>query len=629
MRKIFFYLSFVIFSMTGCQKYDFKSTFSFEPAIPIQNEELTIKYLAEGTKLAEAKSIDATIYEYSIDLDKTTEVAMERSGKGWVSNFTPDSSTVGIILTFKDGDIIDNNNSLGYTISFNDKDGINLPEALGGFYAALSQWGSWYVDLKTDNTLTKTKFEGLFKKYPNIKNKYLKFYLYTLSRLRTDDALNKISGELSVLKDKNDLSKNDLSILAEYSSVLQNEEDTKKYERLISENYPNCDYAQEIESKKMLNSKSAIELKNAFDKFRVKHPNSELNAVSSYRVIRRFIDDDDIEGAIKTAKELKAISHPYAFIYATNKLVSKNDLQNALAMAQVGVESTKLNFNNPVLVQPKYLSKKDWDMEREQYFGEMLKIESSIFDKLDKLSDAFNSAQKSQDILKGNDVELNELYTSILIKLKKYDEVKEEIEKYLTNNKSNSKMLEYLETAYIKINGSKEGYQEYASRFSAVGKAKLIDELKGKIISEPAPDFELSDLNGNNVKFSDLKGKIVILDFWATWCGPCKKSFPAMQLANDKFKDNPNVVFLFVNTWERVDNKIENAKKFIRDNNYNLTVLMDVDNEVISKYKVTGIPTKFIIGPNQNIKFKSVGFEGTKEELVDELSEMIKLANNK
>jgi thiol-disulfide isomerase/thioredoxin len=102
-----------------------------------------------------------------------------------------------------------------------------------------------------------------------------------------------------------------------------------------------------------------------------------------------------------------------------------------------------------------------------------------------------------------------------------------------------------------------------------------------------------------------------------------------MQEANDKFKDNKNIEFLFVNTWERVDNKIENAAKFIKENDYDLTVLMDLDNEVISKYKVTGIPTKFIVGPDQNIKFMSVGFAGTNEELVVELSSMIELASSK
>src|SRR5690554_8083345 len=70
---------------------------------------------------------------------------------------------------------------------------------------------------------------------------------------------------------------------------------------------------------------------------------------------------------------------------------------------------------------------------------------------------------------------------------------------------------------------------------------------------EPAPDFTLEDLEGNTVSLKDLEGKVVVLDFWATWCAPCIKSFPAMQMAVNKYKDDPEVEFLFINTWEQRD----------------------------------------------------------------------------
>src|SRR5690554_335086 len=66
-------------------------------------------------------------------------------------------------------------------------------------------------------------------------------------------------------------------------------------------------------------------------------------------------------------------------------------------------------------------------------------------------------------------------------------------------------------------------------------------------VSAPAPDFVLKDLDGNTVSLKDQKDKVVILDFWATWCGPCIQSFPSMQTAIDLYKNDPNVVFLFIN----------------------------------------------------------------------------------
>lgn len=148
------------------------------------------------------------------------------------------------------------------------------------------------------------------------------------------------------------------------------------------------------------------------------------------------------------------------------------------------------------------------------------------------------------------------------------------------------------------------------------------------MLDEAAPGFALKALDGTSVSLSDLKGKVVILDFWATWCGPCVRSFPAMAAAQEKFKGRADVKFLFINTWE---NKPEQASKFITAQKLPFTVLMDsLENGVnttAANYKVTGIPAKFIIGKNGSIKFKRIGFGGSNEQVVDEISKMIDLAS--
>ncbi len=141
MKKVFLSLAILLFVLSGCQKYNYDGTFSYEPNQPENSQELIIKYLVNNTKLSGAKSIDMTIYQYGVDLINTTEISMEKVGKGWIASFTPDSSATGVIITFKDDEIIDNNNSLGYSIYFNDKDGKTLPGAIAGKYVALSQWG--------------------------------------------------------------------------------------------------------------------------------------------------------------------------------------------------------------------------------------------------------------------------------------------------------------------------------------------------------------------------------------------------------------------------------------------------------------------------------------------------------
>ena len=100
-----------------------------------------------------------------------------------------------------------------------------------------------------------------------------------------------------------------------------------------------------------------------------------------------------------------------------------------------------------------------------------------------------------------------------------------------------------------------------------------------------------------------------------------------MEKAVEKFANDEKVKFFFVDTWERVDDKKQNAADFISKNNYPFNVLLDENNRVVTNYGVSGIPTKFIIDGEGNIRFKSIGFEGSDEKLVEELSTMISMVN--
>ena len=148
-------------------------------------------------------------------------------------------------------------------------------------------------------------------------------------------------------------------------------------------------------------------------------------------------------------------------------------------------------------------------------------------------------------------------------------------------------------------------------------------------VGSDAPDFALVDLQGKSVKLSELKGKVVILDFWATWCGPCIMSFPGMKQAMDKFKNNPNVQFLFVDTYERVEqNKWkETVSSFVNQRGWNaFPVILDIGGEVAGNYGVNGIPAKFCIDKEGKIKFKSTGYLGSNDLIVQEMTKWVEEA---
>jgi hypothetical protein len=100
-----------------------------------------------------------------------------------------------------------------------------------------------------------------------------------------------------------------------------------------------------------------------------------------------------------------------------------------------------------------------------------------------------------------------------------------------------------------------------------------------------------------------------------------------MQKMVNKYKDDPNVKFVFVDTWERGDGKEKNASEFITNNKYTFHVLMDNEDKIVAEFKVEGIPTKFVIDKKGKIRFKAVGFDGSDDKLIQELTAMIEMAS--
>jgi peroxiredoxin len=119
------------------------------------------------------------------------------------------------------------------------------------------------------------------------------------------------------------------------------------------------------------------------------------------------------------------------------------------------------------------------------------------------------------------------------------------------------------------------------------------------------PDFELKELNGSAYRLSSLKGKVVFINFWATWCPPCREEMPSMQKLYDKFRD-AGLEILAVDLQEDA----KTVRPFVEEHRLTFPILLDEKGILVSKYGVRGLPTSYIINREG---FAVAGYVGAKD----------------
>lgn len=315
--------------------------------------------------------------------------------------------------------------------------------------------------------------------------------------------------------------------------------------------------------------------------------------------------------------------------FCRNKEEIKNDLPFHAKISKKSlelVETAKLEKEDPKY----YKSRTEYLSQLDANYIMYGTVYAGVLETMGKNSEAL---ALMEDIVNKNNfssLETNMSYVELLVKNGKNKEAKAAAERFVSAGQANEKLKNILKVQYA----GAENFDTYYGNLEKEADNKRNDSFAKKIINVPAPAFALKNLRGEVVDLAALKGKTVIVDCWATWCGPCIKSFPGMQMAVEKYRDNPNVVFLFINTFEYDKNREQAVKDWVLANpKYTFNVLLDEKKpgnpekfDVADKYKITGIPTKFIIDGSGNIRFKMAGFDGTPEAVVKELDIMIALA---
>ena len=307
------------------------------------------------------------------------------------------------------------------------------------------------------------------------------------------------------------------------------------------------------------------------------------------------------------------------------KDIENDELRPLLEIINKSVTVSREEYDGPSATKPRLKISGKWKETRATQLALALDAYGLVTNAMGNSTEALTYSEEAYQLTNKQHKQVNEHYAAILLKNGSKAAAKEILEESIISGIQTPDMEKILKEIFIGTQGSEEGFTSYYSDLKTKAFGDLKDKIESELVTQRAPSFTLTDTDGKEVSLSDYKGKIVILDFWATWCGPCKASFPAMKKARNKYEKE--VKILFVNSKETAKNPLKAVKDLMEENNYPFHVLMDNKNAVFESYGISLLPTKVIIGKDGNIRHRSFGFRG-ETELLDELDAIISILNS-
>ena len=603
------------------------------PEYPKQGRKLSFEYNNNKSSLNKQPTVEVVVYQFTEKGPKILEPVITKKGTIYSGSITLDSNASCIAFYFSSGKEKDLNGSKGYIIPVFNKN--NYP--LDGYYAWASSlhngYGEYLFGLPNDADKGLTILEEGLKQNPSLKNNidFFSSYLNALSRAKKNEAAPFIAKELEDFEAKGNLNEAEFITLIQWYTRDKRKAKADSLTIAMKASFPEGDLKKNEAGAVFYKEKDPAKKAILFQEYLRKYPPTEANKfqINNFKSQLALASGKakDFKSYYEWSKGLsKAIVASNNNNLAWEMAEADENLEEAKKMAADASSYSKNELQHPTEKKPDEYTVKQWEDQRKSSYAMFGDTYAFILYKLGDYKTAYPIAKEAATINKLKDAEYNERYAMLAEKVIPTADAKKLIAQFVKDGVATAKAKEALKNLYIKEKRSDNGFDAYLEELEADAKNKKREKIAKSILNEVSPKFSLKDFEGKTLGLDDLKGKVIVVDFWATWCGPCIASMPAMSKTLAKYKDNENVKFLFVDTWESVENKLQNAKEFMNKKNYPFYVLMDNDNKMVADFKVSGIPTKFVIDKEGKIRFKSIGFSGNDDALVDELTTMIELA---
>lgn len=651
MRKIKLLFTIAAFCVASLGAYaQYTPAVYYHPAPPVPGKPLTISYHPEGTPLAGESNIQGVMY-YWIDYAwEAADIDMVKTDTAWVATFTVPENTALTFLKFTAGGKVDTGGSETYGMFTMDEEGRNIPGAYIGWAVARGKNTERYhipgyvqesTRLLEDDVLRfwyNNELRYHAESYPRV----IKYADETISRMDPERAQEIMRRDVEFLMSAEGMPEERLLEAHEIASrLLQDQGLAAAVEAQILARFPDGIAARDKEIWRIFRVEDPEQKIAEFAAFLDRFPTAEfvdvrtetsdmwyakvfqsvvytpITSRDDYSLLCKYIGDQPYESLATFMWHIVQI--PYSNGHATAEKVRPH--------ADLIVNEM---LTRPQRLDHRVYSPREWQDRIYENNRSAFMVYSQILGETGDQARAIEVADRIAPYFGHETAEFNDYYVTILGKSGRGAEIVPFIEQAVNRNAATPEMLAILQKNY-----TGKDFDAYLTQLKTDKLQAQREKLDKEIVDLPIELFALETLGGGTVDMAAMKGKILVLDFWATWCAPCKAAMPGMNMAVQKYAGDEGVAFFFISTMENGSNYKKGLSDFLAEKGFgHFVVPLDsettggrakdlVYNTYAREFRFSGIPQKMIIDGKGRLRWRSLGYHGSPSELADEISYII------